>query len=196
MTTDTNPSKSTPRLTPREEAPYVWCSAIALKRIREQVGTTKGATAIAVYIALCDIANDQREPAFESNVNAIAHKAAMGYRATWQALQSLEQVGVIQIHNPGTKIIIRNGKERRVNASGEASKFTLLSFAQNAKGGMHEKPRRYANEDRVRVQRVSNKNPHKGDSKREEDKAAPLGASPSAATQGDAQGGADFIGRF
>ena len=112
------------RGTPQNEAPFVWVSVDGLRRIREHTGSS---SAIAVYIGLACIANEERSPVFQAKIVRIASVSALRYRATLTALDLLQKAGVISSH----------GAEN--NPQGKF--YTLLSLCKKGRSNLVKKGR-------------------------------------------------------
>ncbi len=93
---------------------FLWCEKAIMRRIRETV--EDAASALGVYVALCEIASDEAKDDFTATQLHIAGKAGLGIRTVGKRLQDLERLGVIKMHTQGLKV---------------ATRFTLLSSSGN-----------------------------------------------------------------
>ncbi len=93
---------------------FLWCDKAIMRRIRERLEDS--ASALGVYVALCEIASDEAKQEFTTTQAHIAAKAGLGVRTVGKRLQDLDGLGVIKMHTPELKV---------------PSRFTLLSPSGN-----------------------------------------------------------------
>jgi DNA-binding Lrp family transcriptional regulator len=93
---------------------FLWCDKAIMRRIRERLEDS--ASALCVYVALCEIASDEAKEEFTATQAHIAAKAGLGVRTVAKRLQDLDGLGVITMCTPELKA---------------PSRFTLLSSTGN-----------------------------------------------------------------
>ena len=107
-------------LTPRgaPEPPYLWASAVAIRRIREAFDDTSYLDqALAVYLTLCDLANDEHGAPFVACKRKIAESSGVCLRRVTDILPRLKAIRLMdweQNHIEGSKEL-------------SASTYTLMS---------------------------------------------------------------------
>lgn len=86
---NTKPARK-PRLTSRRG--WFRVERHDLELLREHTSTP---AALAVWIAMLDLANGSRGDSFTANIALIAHKARIGYRTAWAMIRELETLKLI-----------------------------------------------------------------------------------------------------
>jgi len=80
---------------------FLWCDKAIMRRIRERLEDS--ASALCVYVALCEIASDEAMEEFTATQAHIAAKAGLGVRTVAKRLQDLDKLGVITMRTPELK---------------------------------------------------------------------------------------------
>jgi hypothetical protein len=89
---------------PSQEAPYCWQSKLALKKIRECFDSAHTVqSAIAVYIALTEIASDSASSEFTTTHAWIAQRSGASVRTVTSRLRDLVEIGLVKIETPALK---------------------------------------------------------------------------------------------
>jgi len=82
------------------DKPWAWFQKAALNKIRSQCDDAK--SAIAVYLALCEIASDEQSNNFRASMDKIAAKCCLSRRTVFSKLNELEFNGLVEIHRSAT----------------------------------------------------------------------------------------------
>ena len=79
-------------------APFCWQEKQALRSIRARFeDSNKTPYALAIYLALTELASDRQCETFQGGIATIAKKAGTSYKTTLEYLRELEVLGVIHI---------------------------------------------------------------------------------------------------
>jgi len=89
-------------------APFAWQHKDALRMIRDHFEDRNGhsAFALAIYLALSELASDTQSATFTQPISKIAQRAGASYRTTADTLNRLESLKLIHVQRnkvPGTK---------------------------------------------------------------------------------------------
>ncbi len=107
----------------------IWRQDLAV--INEQLGTTaKSASAKAVLLALCQLANDRRSATFEARITLIASLAGVSYRTASARLHDLRQLELISLENQ-----VSPGRHR----PDAPSRYTVRGYAKFADPSANER---------------------------------------------------------
>jgi DNA-binding Lrp family transcriptional regulator len=86
------------------EAPFCWQHKPALRKIREAFDAEKTVTtALAVYLALTEIASDEESEKFQTTHSWISQKSGVSPRTVQTRLNQLKEIRVIDIFTPALK---------------------------------------------------------------------------------------------
>jgi DNA-binding Lrp family transcriptional regulator len=86
------------------KAPFCWQHKGALRKIREAFDAEKTvASALAVYLALTEIASDEEREVFQTTHAWISQKSGVSPRTVQDRLNGLAEIGVVQIITPALK---------------------------------------------------------------------------------------------
>lgn len=81
--------------------PFCWQEKTALRKIREACGNVgDGASTLATYLALTEIASDKQSDAFQTTQEYIAGKACLSLATVKRRLKLLSELGLIEITVP------------------------------------------------------------------------------------------------
>ena len=78
---------------------WLWASKHALAHIRQYCDDPASAT--AVYIALCEIASDERDETFDASHSYIAGKCHLSRRTVIRRLEELENISLVRVKRSG-----------------------------------------------------------------------------------------------
>ena len=84
----------------KECAPWCWLEKAALEKIRDRSENAK--ITQLVYLALCEIASDERTEDFLISMDKIAGKSCLSRPTVLKSLQILEGLGLVEIHRSRT----------------------------------------------------------------------------------------------
>lgn len=84
----------------KECAPWCWVEKAALEKIRDRSEEAK--TTLLVYMALCEIASDERTEEFLISMDKIAGKSCLSRPTVFKSLKVLEDIGLVEIHRSKT----------------------------------------------------------------------------------------------
>jgi hypothetical protein len=112
------------------DGPFCWQSKTALTMIRNAINNEGGNTAyaIAVYVAVTELASDEQSETFSRYIANIARRAGVSYRTAAIYLKRLESCGLIGIE----RRFVEGSKERLSNV------YTLRHIVPNPR---HSVPR-------------------------------------------------------
>ena len=79
----------------KECAPWCWVEKAALEKIRAR--SEEGKTTLLVYLALCEIASDERSEDFLVSMDKIAGKSCLSRPTVFKSLPILEELGLVHI---------------------------------------------------------------------------------------------------
>ena len=86
------------------DAPFCWQHKPALRLIREAFDADKTvASALAVYLALTEIASDEESEVFTTTHAWIAQKCGVSPRTVQDRLNGLVEISLVEIHTPALK---------------------------------------------------------------------------------------------
>lgn len=122
-------------------APFCWQHKVALRKIREAFDAEKTvASALAVYLALTEIASDDETEEFQTTHAWIANKSGVSPRTVQDRLTGLAEIGVVKIHTPALKspstYRLLSVPQPLPNARQRTKKQSLPSSEQNEKKGL------------------------------------------------------------
>ena len=94
------------------DGPFCWQTKAALRLIRDYFDATGNvSTALAVYVALCEIASDEQSAVFDTTTGHIAKYAGLSARTAGPIVTSLAALGLVNIKEntvpgfiPGSRI--------------------------------------------------------------------------------------------
>src|SRR4051812_4421139 len=81
----------------KTESSFAWFNPYAPQKIREHIGGSQAALAIAVYTALVVLSCFNKCPTLDVTISVIASHAGLRYRKTQELLWMLENIGMIAI---------------------------------------------------------------------------------------------------
>lgn len=96
-----------PRSTPRstEDGPWLWANKVAVRRIRDVFDTDNAvASALGVYMALCEISSDEKSPSVQTTQHYIAMKCGFSRRTVQCRIDDLAGLGFIRVHTPDRRM--------------------------------------------------------------------------------------------
>jgi hypothetical protein len=82
------------------DGPWFWITKAAVEKIREDCEDTR--STLGIYVALCEIASDERSESFIASMDKIAAKSCLTRRTVIDRLKDLERIGVIRIYRSAT----------------------------------------------------------------------------------------------
>lgn len=129
----TAPPEGKPAERTMKDGAWAWVNKAALEKIRTRCEDAK--SALAVYLALCEIASDEQSNDFMVSMDKIGGKCCLSRRTVFDRLNDLEFIGLVEIARSKTNQNFRI-----------PSAYTLLrceSIAQRSETAAQ----RYANED-------------------------------------------------
>lgn len=84
--------------------PFCWQHKAALRKIRESFDAEKVvASALAVYLALTEIASDEKSETFTTTHAWISQKSGVSPRTVQDRLNGLAEIGIVSISTPALK---------------------------------------------------------------------------------------------
>lgn len=91
-------NSATGRGKPCKERPWAWIEKAIVRMIRDVFDATNDvALALALYLALTEIASDEQSDTFTKPISEIAKRAGMSYRKAWSILQRFLALKIITI---------------------------------------------------------------------------------------------------
>lgn len=134
-----------------KDGPFDWASKAAKRMIRQRIADMKnGASVLATYSALCELASDRQSDLFDAQHKEIADKALVSISTVKRAFPVLEELGAIKItpnDRPGSKLKA-------------PSTYALLSIAHNGLSIAHSKNTGHVSQNRI-IKEESQKNEEK-----------------------------------
>jgi CTP-dependent riboflavin kinase len=88
-----------------KDGPWAWVNKAALEKIRTRCEDSK--SSLGVYLALCEIASDEKSNNFMVSMDRIASKCCLSRRTVLDRLNDLEFIGLVEIHRSRTTQSIR-----------------------------------------------------------------------------------------
>lgn len=99
-----DPGQDEPRLRKTGDGPWCWLSKVALDRIRDRFDSANVVTtAIAVYLALAEIASDAGNGTFETRHAWISQKCGVSVSTIKSRLEDLVEIGLVKFSTPALK---------------------------------------------------------------------------------------------
>jgi hypothetical protein len=91
-----------------KDAPFCWQHKESLQMIRDYItdGNGHSASALAIYLALTELASDQQSETFTATISQVKQRAGVSYRTAANFLKRLEANNLIAVQRstiPGTK---------------------------------------------------------------------------------------------
>jgi hypothetical protein len=78
-----------------KDGPWAWVNKSALEKIRTKCEDAN--SPLGVYLALCEIASDQKSNNFMVSMDKIASKCCLSRNTVLKRLKSLESIGLVDI---------------------------------------------------------------------------------------------------
>lgn len=131
--------------------PWAWAEKAALRLIREATDRTNHtASAIVVYVALCELASNEQSEVFTTTHNYIAGLAGVSRSTVQRRLELLEEIGLIHIKTPlllrgqctYTLLALRHSDAALRHGTIQPSRRTLEESVEESVEEYHEQPAR------------------------------------------------------
>ncbi len=91
----TSPPEGKPAERTMKDGAWAWVNKAALEKIRTRCEDAK--SALAVYLALCEIASDEQSNDFMVSMDKIGGKCCLSRRTVFDRLNDLEFIGLVEI---------------------------------------------------------------------------------------------------
>jgi biotin operon repressor len=94
------PPESKPTERTMKDGAWFWANKSALNKIRSRCEDAK--SALAVYLALCEIASDEQSESFMVSMDRISAKCGLSRPTVFFRLNDLEYIGLVEIQRSRT----------------------------------------------------------------------------------------------